>query len=448
MVAKLGHWCRACALIVAVFGALLISVSEFVQLKTLDISQPNEAIERLSGQQSWGGYAARQAAAQLTRQWRLDPALARAHLAWALERYPLDAWRWLTLARIEQAQGADAQQVGSRLITAHATQPQHPEINWEVINLSQRLGDPQVVLSLLYRWLQVSPRSVNEALFIADRWVDDLPASLSQILPPDEQYWVQTLAFAHANQRPELAETAWAALSKPRALDDPALVDYLVYLANQGAFERLQSLWAQYDVSYADTGVPGGHFHVPQRALSQFGWDVQAPAGVRILRQTHDLPADLGSATWRRAQGWRDLSPGALTIEFDGEHNVHLTTPKIEMPAPAPGRYRLAGWWKASRMTTRSLPRLEVATVKTGARVGVDLPRRDFPWTPFDVVVEVTQPDEMMAIQLVRRRTQAFDRYIEGSLSLTGLRLEPIAPSATVEAPNAQRSAVVEMASP
>ncbi len=427
--------CRPFVLLAVCLSALAITLSEFVQLRALDTNQANEALARLSSQQPWGGYAARQAAAQLNAQWRLNPLQAQENLAWAMGRYPLDPWRWLTLARIEQAQGLASKQIEGRLLAAHATQPQHPDLHREILNLSQRLGDPQMVLASLYRWLMVSPGSVNEALFTADRWVDDLPAALPQILPPDEGYWIQALTFARTNRLPELAEAVWAALPKPRVLGDQALDDYLVHLSNMGEFERLHALWAEYDVSYPDTGIPGGHFHVAKGALSQFGWDVRAPAGVRIRRQTQDLPPDFRSATWRQAQGWARFLPGALTIEFDGEHNVNLSTPKIRMPAPAPGRYRLTGWWQASGMTTRSLPLLEVVNLQERSRVRLDLPNRNFPWVPFEMVFEITEPDETLIIQLIRRRTQAFDRNIEGSLSLTGLRLESVPDTPAVVAP-------------
>lgn len=414
-------------LLVAVFvAALAITLMEFVQLRRVDHNTPLTTLDQLQSAQPWGGYAARQAAAQLTQQWRLDPAGAQAGLAWALSRYPLDPWRWLTLARIDQALDRPSPQVQQRLDTAREIQPGHRELNWEILNLTQRLNDQTAVLAAIQHWLAVEPTAVNDGLYIASRWVDDLATTIDQILPADEAYWVQAMRYARMNRLPDLADVVWARLEQPRVLGDEALKDYLIHLSGTGEVARLQSLWAQYDPAFEAGGIPGGYFHVPQEALSTFGWDLRTPSGLSIQRTPRELPPDFRSALWRQAQGWDRFLPGALTLTFDGQHNVNASTPRLRMPAPRPGRYRLSGWWKASGLTTRSLPVLEIVTLLDRRREVVALPNRNFPWSTFETEFEITAPDETLIIQMVRRRTRAFDRNIEGQVALTGLRLERI----------------------
>ena len=374
----------------------------------------------------WGGYAQRYWAAQLDTHWRLDPKLAREALLWSLERYPLDPWRWVTLARIEKQLGEDNETLKARLAAAWSIQPKHRSLNWELLNLTQRLDDPDEVVQAIRHWLDGQPHEVGDALVLANQWVSDLPSHLPKLLPDDEAYWIEAMRYARTNRRDDVAKLVWETLEKPRHLYDAALKDYSAHLLAQKDLEAVYALWTQYDPSFDDSHVPGGHFHVPLASLATFGWDVRTPRGVSLEQHRRDLPEHFRSARWLREQGWSALSPGQITVSFDGEHNVNLSTPRLRLPMPKAGVYRLSGWWEGSGLTTRSLPYLSVSTLKGRQRQTIALPNRNFPWSEFETDIEITEPDETLVIQWVRRPTQAFDRYIEGQLSITGLMLKPV----------------------
>ena len=396
------------------------SHSESPSLSSTPFAQPKQIAPL------WGGYAQRYWAAQLDNQWRLDPALAREELLWSLARYPLDPWRWLTLARIEKQLGQDNETLKARLHAAWSIQPKHRQLNWELLNLTQRLNDPDEMVRAIRQWLDGQPHEVNDALVLANQWVSDLPSQLSTLLPDDEAYWIRAMNYARVNRRDDVATVVWERLEKPRHLYDAALKDYSAHLLAQKDLEAVYRLWAQYDPSFDDSHVPGGHFHVPLASLATFGWDVRAPRGVSFEQHRRELPESFRSARWLREQGWSRLSPGQITVNFDGEHNVNLSTPRLRLPMPKPGVYRLSGWWESSGLTTRSLPYLSVSTLKGRQRQSIALPNRNFPWSEFETEIEITEPDETLVIQLMRRPTQAFDRNIKGELSITGLMLKPI----------------------
>jgi len=377
----------------------------------------------------WGGYSQRYWSAQLDQQWRLDPTLARDQLLWSLERYPLDPWRWLTLARVEKQLGMDNATLEARLEAAWSIQPKHQQLNWEIVNLTQRLGDSEQVVGAIRHWLDGQPHKVHDALVLANQWVTNLPDRLEDLLPQDEAYWIRAMRFARTNRRDDVAQVVWATLDQPRHLFDDALKDYSALLLANKDLEAVSALWAQYDPSFDDSHIPGGHFHVPLASLATFGWDIRTPRGVSLEQHRRDLPPHFRSARWLNDQGWSGLSPGVITVSFDGQHNVNLSTPRLRLPIPKAGLYRLTGQWEGSGLTTRSLPYWSISTLKGRQRQNITLPNRNFPWTQFSVDIEITEPDETLVIELRRRPTQAFDRYIEGSVSITGLMLETIGDS-------------------
>jgi len=403
----------------ALLVALLISLSEYRTLRHSIDLDPITGLQTLHRQQPWGGFASQALANRLEARWRLDPEAAQAGLNTHLRHYPLDPWRWLLLARIDRELGADHARSQQRLNAALAVQPGHRELRWRAVNLTQHFGDAELVAEHLKRWLDSQPQLTASALFIARRWIDDPNQQLERILPHGEAYLVQAMRHARSTRDTPLADAVWQRLPQPRSVNDPAVGDYARLLLSRGDHDVADDLLRQLDPHFAISGVPGGQFQFDLDGLSTLGWDFRSPAGLRIRITHHDLPPFMISPTAHR--------PGALQLDFDGEHNLNFTRPALRFPAPPPGRYQLVGWWRAQSLTTRSLPSLQLRAQYSVLREQLPLPTRNFGWQQFALEFDITADRDTLSLEIVRRSTQAFDRNLAGQLMLTDLRLEPVA---------------------
>jgi hypothetical protein len=117
----------------------------------------------------------------------------------------------------------------------------------------------------------------------------------------------------------------------------------------------------------------------------------------------------------------------ALRVTFGGEENAYIVTPSVRFPMPEAGDYRVTGWWKAEELTTRSLPFLQVYAESQDHRFNetLEVPSPDFGWQRFEIPLTVQSANEIFRLRVRRNRTNAFDRYISGSLWVAGLDVAP-----------------------
>ena len=404
-----------------------IAVSEYRSVRWDPELTPQDRLARLSSSQTWGGLAAREAARELEVRWRLDPSAAAQALDWQLARYPLDAWRWLLSARIQRelqrTQAPAADHTRSRhaldIGVAQAVHPRNRNMQWQAINLAQTFGDAELVAEQLRLWLDGQPDAVDRALFLARRWLPEPGQRLDRVLPAGEAYLVSAMRHARATGQLDLASAVWARLPQPRPADDRALADYVHITLAANRTDITLALWQTLDPAYHPGALPGGHFGVGLAALDALGWDLRLPAGAR-LRLDPALPDRLPVDPEGRIQA------RSLRIDFDGNENLHLNAPRLRFPVPEAGAYRLRGWWQAEYLTTRSLPALVLQTGSPPKTLRLEVPSAHFRWAPFEAELHIDTPGDTVTLFLNRRRTNAFDRRIAGTLWLTGLHLEPM----------------------
>ena len=413
------HWLLVPALVLA--GVL--AASEFLKLRQA-AEDPVRRLHDLASAQPWGGLAAREATLRLGQIWRDQPSTTLESLDWALTRYPLDAEAWLLRARLQRELHGLDEQTRLSVAAALAVQPGLRDLHWRALSLAEAFGDAELVAYVLQRWTTGRSQNVDRALFAAARWFPDPGERLDRILPEGEDYLVRAIRYARDQDLPELAEAAWQRLDQPRGPSERVLDNYLRVQRAHGHSDRVLAVLQTLDPSYAPGRLPGGDFSVSLDALGRLGWSLRMPAGVALRRDETDLPPDLPAP-----HPSAPLAPASLRLEFSGRENVRLDTPRVQFRPTAPGRYRLTGWWKAQRLTTRALPYLELRLDGTRERRSLELPAPAFDWRAFSLDLDIDETLPVIRLQVVRSDTQAFDRYIGGSLSLAGLRLEP-APTA------------------
>jgi len=412
---------RAIFLSAVGIAALLVAASEYLNLRAVDPDRPIRSLERLQTTQPWGGLAAREAARWLETRWRLDADSAAEALRWQLGRYPLDPWRWLLLARMTLLTGNDGEPLRRTLATAVAVQPGSRQLRWQAANLAQNAGDPDLILTHLKLWLADQPHMTDRALFIAERWVDDPDRLLDEVVPADDEFLAQAMRYARRSRSLPLAEATWQRLDHPRPAADRALADYVATALDSNRPDRAMAAWQTVDASYRPGDIPAGRFDLPLEALSALGWYTRVPDGVSLAI----VPVAPKQQTSDPAQA--PAGRNALMVRFKGEENIHMNTPFVRFPVPAPGRYRLTGWWRANGLTTRALPQLQLYAESPDHSFSATLavPSAEFGWQPFAIPFETTMDNEILRFRLRRLRTDAFDRYIAGELMLADLGVEP-----------------------
>lgn len=397
----------------ALLPTVLLVLGSYVMLADFSNYRQARAIAAPAGPdalalpQPWGGYAWRRLTRIAGNGWLLDPEAARATIEKTARRYPVDSAQWLDLARM-QARGGRHVEVPALLAKARASQPFERQAPWTTAQIALQTGQPELAETQLRQWLAQNPGDTEQALFIARRWIDDAGELIERMLPPDPLFLQQAMAVARLWRDRPLAEAVWQRLDPKPGLEEAAFLDYAQLLLDTGDAKSALELWARRD-SQLQSGVVNGSF---SRELGQdkaLNWRSRAPAGVRIGRDFKVTQSP----------------PASLKIEFNGKENIQLAAPWILLPVAAGGYYRLAGAWRAERLSTRSLPYLRL-TAPGGLREMVAVPAPDFDWQPFVFEFRVPADADLLRFELRRDATQAFDRNISGALWLDSISLSPI----------------------
>lgn len=416
-------------LVPALIFAVLIAFSEGRQLH----SPPEDAVQHLGhlrSAQPWGGLATQDAMRRLESSWQERPSASLDELNWALRRYPLSAEAWLLRTRIlRQLQGL-AEETRQSLHAALSIQPHSRELNWMALSLAESFEDQDLVARLLRGAIASRPHESDRALFAAARWFPDPDERIDRVLPQGDAYLTHAVQYGVKQDLPDLAAAAWQRLERLPEPDRRVFRDYLRLQRSHGRGDRVLDVLVSLDPAHRRGRLPAGDFSVSLDALNHLGWNLRMPDGVRLVRDESDLPPGLAAP-----HPHAPLSAASLRVEFDGTENVNLNAPRVRFRAAESGHYRLTGWWKAENLTTRALPALEVRLVGSRYLDRLDVPATSFPWQPFSFDLTIGESMPAIQLSLVRADTQAFDRYIRGTLSLAGLMLEPADAPAKTEAP-------------
>lgn len=408
-------------LVTAGLGALWIALTEYATLRTIDRQAAVSSIDTIVDFQPWGGLASREMARIMQTRWRIDAVASDAALTRLLERYPNDPYTWLLRSTIARHGHTSMDELGAHLAAAISTQPGSGTVHWQAAMIAVATEERDLAEHHLRQWLHGRSRFTERALFIARRWINDPGELLDRILPEGENHLDR--AMRHAAQRADLplAHAVWERLEQPRAPEDPILGRYLTMVLAKREQDKAIRIWRQLDPLYTPGDVPAGHFAWPLDALPTFNWRTRMPEGAQLTREVEP------EAPWRDAS--ETGSGHALHLEFNGDENLHFRHLAVHFPVPEPGRYRLSGWWRGKDLTTRSLPYLQVRTSLGRTRDRIDLPSQNFNWQPFALEIDLPDSEDTVALRFIRTRTDAFDRYLAGSLWLADFALTRLGPS-------------------
>jgi hypothetical protein len=218
------------------------------------------------------------------------------------------------------------------------------------------------------------------------------------------------MRVALQQQNLELAEAIWTRLAPGDGIGDQAFLQYIELLLRLDRIEQAAEFWAEQDPTPRGRWPTNGSFDRESVSAMGFEWQLNAPASVRIRRDTSTSQSP----------------PASLQIVFNGKENVALNAPRVRMPLTPGQHYRLSGSWRGQDLTTRSLPYWFVTA--DGLRETVPVPGARFDWQDWSIEFQAGEQARLLQLDLRRNSTQAFDRNIGGTLWIDDIRLEAIEP--------------------
>ncbi len=403
-------------LTVAAVAAVAIALSEYLSWRAIDRVDAANSLQDTLDRQPWGGLAARELTRVLQTRWRIDPGGAEEAMLRQLSRYPNDPYAWLLLSSMARHEGDSHEKLMAHLSAAVGSEPGNAMVHWQAAQLALATEDRELAEHHLRLWLEGRSRFTSRVLFIARRWIDDPGERLDRVLPEGQAYLESAMRHANRQRDVALAHAVWERLEQPREPSERVVSDYLATAMRDDDRRQVMAVWQRLDPAYEPGAIPVGHFHLPLESLPAFNWRTRMPDGARLTRETIDSPP------WHKP-GENNEPAHALRLEFDGSENPRFRHLRVSFPVPEAGKYQLTGWWRGGGLTTRSLPWIRAQAHETGGRKDLELPSSHFDWEPFTLELEIDQPDDTVSIRVMRSRTDAFDRYIEGSLWLAALEL-------------------------
>jgi len=393
--------------------ASLIALMDFLDFRAYRDATNSIPLPPESSASIFHTYSHLPAARGATRKWRADPARAQTVLETSLVRYPLESPTWLALARMQASQESEfSASLAANLTAAVSVQPKNRAIQWRAAQVALHAGDQSLAEHHLRQWVEGDARDLSTALFIVRRWIDEPERLVDRMLPATEQHQAEAMQFAFRQRDRHLAEVVWQQAAPDQSLESPLFLTYADFLMASGEIDRLVTLWDEFDRHYRSGEVANGDFSRALGPANGLNWRSRDTDGVRIVRDTDNFY----------------YSPASLMLDFKGSHNLRLNNPQIRIPVEGGKRYELFGFWRASALTTRSKPYVNVRAL--GARLSeqINVPDDTFDWQRF--AIELTIPPDVRLIELSIRRdaTDAFDRNIDGDLWLDGVQIKALLP--------------------
>lgn len=340
-----------------------------------------------------------------------DPEAEDALLRAQLRRYPLAPEIWLARARLAIRMRQPAERVLKLLKIAIAIKPWDADTNWQAAMLSLQVNEMEAAERHLERYLVARPNDVGKVALLARRWLTS-DEVIYRIIPPDGDSLGRLLSNASRWGDADLAAAAWRGLADRGKANAHVVTPYVEYLLRAGDSSRAVDVWRYVEAGYTPQAIANGSFTEPLRDDDPLGWRTRAPEGTDIIRDTEKYFS----------------APASLAITFDGKHNVDLASPVQIVPIESGRRYRLAGYWRAEGLTTRSLPLLVVTDYPPRHALGkvTAAAPHGWPWQQFQLDLEIPEDVTVIALSARRYTTDAFDRFIAGTLHLDDLTLTPV----------------------
>ena len=336
-----------------------------------------------------------------------DPVGAVADFQKATARVPLSAAYWTDLANAYESTGNIplAREAFNR---ARAAYPASALVAWSYGNFLLRQGDNDAGFAQINHAVQADPSLALPAVSQVWHKTQDADVLLKQVLPANQDAYLQAIDFMAANGQPAAALVIWErllTLGKPVELKRS--VPLLEFLIQSDRAEDARRVWRE---ALAAAGLP--HNEPANQSLiwnGDFARDFLN--GGLDWRWNFPFGASIGFDTPPPSSGGR-----SLRLDFSGGANLDLTEPREFVPVEPSRSYHFHATLKTEGITTESGVFFSIGDPNHGAAI---VTTENFTgthnWTPVDVDYTTAPVTHFLLIQLRRSPSRLFENKLGGT---------------------------------
>jgi tetratricopeptide (TPR) repeat protein len=347
-----------------------------------------------------------------------DPQQELADYQHAVQDDPLSATFWMNLAGAYEANG-DLSSAQNAFERARSVYPLSAEVAWNYGNFLLRQEKEAEGYAELRHAVQSDPRLLTLAVSRVWRSSHDVNILLDQVLPVDQDAYVQALDFFASIRQADAALSVWRrilALGKILALSrtfpflDELIQDDRSTDAKQVWIEALTAAGLPHDEPLNHSLVWNGGFS-SDFSNGGLGWRWNSPIGVAV---DFDIAPP--------ASGVR-----SVRLDFGGGTNLELSQPMQYVPVEPRRTYHFHAYMRTSEITTESGMRFSL--VDPNHDDAVNMLTDDFvgshTWTALDLDLTTSAQTHFLLLRLLRVGSRLFENKLSGTVWIADVSLIP-----------------------
>ena len=347
-----------------------------------------------------------------------DPQQELADYQHAVQDDPLSATFWMNLAGAYEANG-DLGAAQNAFERAHSVYPLSAEVAWNYGNFLLRQEKEAEGYAEIRHAVQSDPRLLTLAISRVWRSSQDVNILLDQVLPADQDAYVQALNFFASIRQPDAALSVWRrmlALGKILAL--PRTFPFLDELIQDDRSTDAKQVWIE---ALTAAGLPHeeplNHSLVWNGGFSSdfsnggLGWRWNSPIGVAV---------DFDAAP--PASGVR-----AVRLDFGGGTNLELSQPMQYVPVEPRRTYHFHAYMRTEEITTESGMRFSLVDPNHDDAVNMltDNFVGSHNWTALDLDLTTSAQTHFLLLRLLRAGSRLFENKLSGTVWIADVSLIP-----------------------
>jgi tetratricopeptide (TPR) repeat protein len=347
-----------------------------------------------------------------------DPQQELADYQRAVQDDPLSATFWMNLAGAYEANG-DLGAAQNAFERAHSVYPLSAEVAWNYGNFLLRQEKEAEGYAEIRHAVQSDPRLLTLAISRVWRSSQDVNILLDQVLPADQDAYVQALNFFASIRQPDAALSVWRrmlALGKILAL--PRTFPFLDELIQDDRSTDAKQVWIE---ALTAAGLPHeeplNHSLVWNGGFSSdfsnggLGWRWNSPIGVAV-----DFDVAPPSSGVR-----------SVRLDFGGGTNLELSQPMQYVPVEPRRTYHFHAYMRTEEITTESGMRFSLVDPNHDDAVNMltDNFVGSHNWTALDLDLTTSAQTHFLLLRLLRAGSRLFENKLSGTVWIADVSLIP-----------------------
>jgi tetratricopeptide (TPR) repeat protein len=336
----------------------------------------------------------------------------------ATEANPRSDTSWMDLAAAYEALGQTAR-ARDAFEKAESSHPISSEVAWRYGNFLLRQGDISQAFAEIHQALVTDPSLTIVGLSECWKATKDLPRILTELLPPQNRYYLMALNYFLSQHQTDAALTVWdRLLGLKQTFEMAQAVPLINELIGQNQVEDAQRVWRQ--------------------ALQATSWPQDEGSNSSLLFNggfEHDLlngafdwwEVPISGAAFSSDSSVVHSGTRALRITFDGSANLDFQNLRQFLVVDPRHRYHFAAYLRTQDISTDSGIRFAIYDASRPAALQIitsDLVGTH-PWSLVETELITGPETRLLTIVLQRVPSQKFDNKLRGTVWVDDVSLVP-----------------------